>query len=193
MNDTNDKTPQNGKLPAVNVRPSEMMLRIVEGKYYGHPNPSRNEWVLLGGNPTDEVDPWEVTALPVGTMPEKNFDPSLLIRDLERDKGPSADGVCEWTSAGPLAGRLLFCFYTATRGIHTYRVVDGGKRVADHQPLVDSKDRILRFGAPLDIVHDRRGWLYVADFSAPERGDSGRAGGVWLVKPTPEGDIWERK
>ena len=193
MNDTNDKTPQNGKLPAVNVRPSEMMLRIVEGKYYGHPNPSRNEWVLLGGNPTDEVDPWEVTALPVGTMPEKNFDPSLLIRDLERDKGPSADGVCEWTSAGPLAGRLLFCFYTATRGIHTYRVVDGGKRVADHQPLVDSKDRILRFGAPLDIVHDRRGWLYVADFSAPERGDSGRAGGVWLVKPTPEGDIRERK
>lgn len=186
MNDTNDKTPQNGKLPAVNVRPSEMMLRIVEGKYYGHPNPSRNEWVLLGGNPTDEVDPWEVTALPVGTRPEKNFDPSLLIRDLERDKGPSADGVCEWTSEGPLAGRLLFCFYTATRGIHTYQVVDDGKQVADHQPLVDSNDRILRFGAPLDIVHDPRGWLYVADFSAPERGDSGRAGGVWLVKPSPE-------
>ncbi|MEM7558177.1 MAG: hypothetical protein AAF394_03565 [Planctomycetota bacterium] len=193
MNDTNDKTPQKGNLPAVNVRPSEMMLRIVEGKYYGHPNPSRNEWVLLGGNPTDEVDPWEVSALPVGTQPENNFDPSLLIRNLERDKGPSADGVCEWTSEGPLAGRLMFCFYTATRGIHTYQVVDDGKQLTDHQPLVDSNNRILRFGAPLDIVHDPRGWLYVADFSAPERGDSGRAGGVWLVKPMLEDDLQESK
>ncbi len=184
MNDTKEKTPARTGLPAVNVRPSEMMLRIVEGKYYGHPNPARDEWVLLGGNPTAGRDPWEVTALPVGTMPEANFDPSLLIRDLERDKGPSADGVCEWTSEGPLQGRLLFCFYTATRGIHSYRVTADGKQVEDHQPLVGSDSRILRFGAPLDIVHDRRGWLYVADFSAPERGDSGRSGGVWLVKPT---------
>lgn len=182
MNDTSEKTPAHDSLPAVNTRPSEMMLRIVEGKYYGHPNPSRNEWVLLGGNPTDEVDPWEVAALPVGTQPEKNFDPTLLVRNLEEDKGPSADGVCEWTSPGPLAGRLMFCFYTATRGVHTYKVTDG-QQVADHQPLVDSSDRILRFGAPLDIVHDPRGWLYVADFSAPQRGDSGRSGGVWMVKP----------
>ena len=185
MNDTKEKTPGRDGLPAVSTRPSEMMLRIVEGKYYGHPNPARNEWVLLGGNPTDEVDPWEVAALPVGTQPEKNFDSALLIRDLEKDKGPSADGVCEWTSSGPLAGRLLFCFYTATRGIHSYKVTDDGRRVSEHQPLVDASNRILRFGAPLDIVHDPRGWLYVADFSAPQRGDSGRSGGVWLVKTVP--------
>ena len=183
MNDTNDKTPGRDGLPSVNTRPAEMMLRIVEGKYYGHPNPSRNEWVLLGGNPTDQVDPWEVAALPVGTQPEKNFDPTLLIRNLEKDKGPSADGVCEWTSSGPLAGRLLFCFYTATRGIHSYEVTDNGQGVTDHQPLVDSRNRILRFGAPLDIVHHPRGWLYVADFSAPQRGDSGRSGGVWQLRP----------
>ena len=158
------------------------MLRIVEGKYYGHPNPSRKEWVLLGGNPTPGVDTWEVTTLPVGTNPEANFDPALLIRNLEKDKGPSADGVCEWTSAGPLQRRLLFCFYTATRGIHSYMVTADGKNVIDHQPLVGENDRILRFGAPLDIVHDPRGWLYVADFSAPQRGDSGLSGGVWLVK-----------
>ncbi len=182
MNDTKEKTPAREGLPAVTSRPTEMMLRIVDGKYYGHPNPTRDEWVLLGGNPTADVDPWEVPELPVGTKPESNFDPSLLIRDLEKDKGPSADGVCEWTSAGPLQGRLMFCFYTATRGIHTYRVTDDGKRVADHQPLVSSNNRIMRFGAPLDIVHDLRGWLYVADFSAPQRGDSGRSGGVWLVK-----------
>lgn len=183
MNDTNERTPTRNDLPAVNVRPSEMMLRIVRGSYYGHPNPSRNEWVLLGGNPTPDIDPWEVAALPVGTQPEKNFDPSLLIRDLEKDKGPSADGVCEWTSPGPLSGRLLFCFYTATRGIHTYKLSRDGRSVSDPQALVDQQHRLLRFGAPLDVVHDERGWLYVADFSAPSRGDGGKAGGVWLVKP----------
>lgn len=183
MNDTRDATPAREGLPAISVRPAEMMLRIVAGKYYGHPNPSRKEWVLLGGNPTADVDPWEIPELPVGTKPEQNFDPSLLVRNLEQDKGPSADGVCEWTSAGELKGRLLFCFYTATRGIHSYKVGADGTSVSDHQPLVGENDRILRFGAPLDIVHDRRGWLYVADFSAPERGDSGRGGGIWLVKP----------
>lgn len=183
MNDTNNSTPARSGLPAVSVRPAEMMLRIVEGKYYGHPNPSRNQWVLLGGNPTAEVDPWEVPELPVGTKPEPNFDPNLFLRNLERDKGPSADGVCEWTSTGPLQGRLLFCFYTATRGIHSYKVRVDGTAVSDHQPLVDANNRVLRFGAPLDIVHDKNGRLYVADFSAPERGDSGRGGGVWLVTP----------
>ena len=137
--------------------PAAVMVRIVRGKYYGHPNPSRNEWVLLGGNPTSDADPWEVDALPVGTQPEKNFDPTLLIRDLEKDKGPSADGVCEWTDAGPLKGRLLFCFYTATRGIHTYKVSQDGRSVDDPQPLVDQQHRVLRFGAPLDVVFDKRG------------------------------------
>ena len=188
MNDTNEKTPARNGLPALSVRPDEMMIRIVEGQYYGHPNPARKEWVLLGGNPTNGTDPWEVPELPVGTKPEPNFDPSLLIRNLEKDKGPSADGVCEWTADGPLKGRLLFCFYTATRGIHTYQVTRDGKGIADHHPLVDPGDRVLRFGAPLDVVHDPRGWLYVADFSAPERGDSGRSGGVWLVRPSkPQG------
>lgn len=182
MNDTSDQTPARDNLPAVTARPAEMMLRIMEGKYYGHPNPSRNEWVLLGGNPTSKVDPWEVASLPVGTQPEANFDPALLIRDLEKDKGTSANGVCEWLGDGPLKQRLMFCFYTATRGIHSYQFSDDGMQVIDHQPLVDRDNRILRFGAPLDVVFDPRGWLYVADFSAPARGDSGKAGGVWLVK-----------
>jgi hypothetical protein len=139
--------------------------------------------VLLGGNPTADVDPWEVPELPVGTQPEPQFDPSLLIRNLEADHGPSADGVCEWTGPGPLQGRLVFCFYTATRGLHTYRLSDDGRSIVDHQPLLDEHRRRLRFGAPLDVVYDPRGWLYVADFSAPERGDSGRGGGVWVVRP----------
>ena len=183
MNDTKEKTPANEGLPAVSVRPSEMMLRIVRGKYYGHPNPSRNQWVLLGGNPTKGIDPWEVPELPVGTMPDPNFDPALLIRDMEKDKGPSADGVVEWTNNGPLKGRLIFCFYTATRGIHTYQLSADGKRIIDHQPLLDVDGKPLQLGAPLDVAFHPGGWLYVADFSALERGDSGKNGGIWKVEP----------
>lgn len=191
MNDTNERTPSRDGLPAVSVRPTEMLLRILPGRYFGHPNPSRNEWVLLGGNPTADVDPWEVATLPVGTRPEPAFDPALLIRNLERDKGPSADGCCEWTGPGPLHGRLVICFYTATRGLHTYAFSDDGTTVIDHQPLLDEQGRLLRFGAPLDVVYDSGGWLYVADFSAPERGDSGQQGGVWRVAPIQAGSPGE--
>ncbi|HEV7283181.1 MAG TPA: Ig-like domain-containing protein [Pirellulaceae bacterium] len=183
MNDTGERTPGRDGLPSVSARPREMMIRIVRGKYYGHPNPSRGEWTLLGGNPTDERDPWEVPELPVGTQPDRNFDPALLIRDLEQDKGPSADGCCEWTRKDALEGRLIFCFYTATRGLHAYAFSQDGARVVDHAALTDESGEPLRFGAPLDVVFDPAGRLYVADFSAPERGDSGKEGGVWAVDP----------
>lgn len=183
MNDTGEKTPAMRGLSPLSVRPAEMLIRIVEGKYYGHPNPSRGERVLLGGNPTEGLDPWEVEEYPVGTMPDPRFDPTLLLRNLEEDKGPSADGCVEWTGPGPLRGRLLICFYTATRGIHTYAFSADGSQVTDHQPLLDESGDPLRFGAPLDVVFDPAGRLYVADFSAPERGDSGQDGGVWMAAP----------
>lgn len=183
MNDTNETTPAGDGVPAISARPPEMLIRIVRGKYYGHPNPARDEWVLLGGNPTENRDPWEVPEYPVGIQPDPNFDPSLLIRNLETDRGPSANGCTEWTAAGPLQGRLMICFYTATRGIHTYQFSEDGTAVVDHQPLLNEKGEILRFGAPLDVVFHPAGHLFVADFSAPERGDSGKNGGVWQVSP----------
>ncbi len=73
MNNTNDMTPGHEALPSISARPAEMMLRIVRGKYYGHPNPARDQWVFQDGNPTAGVDPWEVPGLPVGTMPERTL------------------------------------------------------------------------------------------------------------------------
>ena len=37
---------------------------IKPGKYYGHPNPSRDEWVMNGGNPTSGDDPIRSPAIP---------------------------------------------------------------------------------------------------------------------------------
>ena len=44
-----------------------------KGKYYGHPNPSRSEYVLNGGNPTTAKDPMEVSEYPVGITTDKNY------------------------------------------------------------------------------------------------------------------------
>jgi len=186
QNDTAERSPENAarKLPAVSVRADEPLLRIAEGKYYGHPNPARNEWVLMGGNPTSGDDPWEISALPVGTQPEPNFDPALFIYNLVRVNGQSANGCAEWRGPGPLQGRLLIGFYTSSRTVHTFAFSADGSRVVSDEPLCDASGASLKFGAPLDLVIDNaHGHLYVADFADTRRKDSAAEGALWLVEP----------
>ncbi len=190
QNDTNEMSPANParQLPAVPMRADEPLLRIAAEKYYGHPNPARNEWVLMGGNPTPEKDPWETTNLPVGTQPEPGFDPGLLIYNLVRVNGQSADGCAEWRGAGPLKGRLLIAFYTSARTIHTFAFDSEGSRVVAEEPLSDVQGAPLRFGAPLDLVIDQaHSRLYVADFADTRRKDSAREGALWLVELAEKG------
>jgi glucose/arabinose dehydrogenase len=184
MNDTGDSSPARDGVPALKgIRADEMLIRIRPGSYYGHPNPSLGRHVLLGGNPTPGVDPWEVSAYPVGVQPEPSFDPSLLIYNLAKIGGPSANGCLEYRGNGPLRGQLLICFYTSTRTICAFTLSRNGAMVLSHEHLRDRDGRDLKFGAPLDIAQDARGRLYVADFSDPRRGDSGRDGGVWVLLP----------
>ena len=63
-------------IPGLNNVPqtqNDYLFRVVEGGYYGHPNPTRDEWVLNGGNPTSGVDSAEVSAYPTGTRPDRNY------------------------------------------------------------------------------------------------------------------------
>lgn len=185
QNDTGEWSPENQarQLPAISVRADEPLLRIVEGKYYGHPNPSRNEWVLMGGNPTPDEDPWEIRQLPVGTQPEATFDPSLLIYNLVRIDGQSANGSAEWRGAGPLKGRFLICCYTSSRAIHSFAFSKDGSRVTADEPLSDHTGAPLKFGAPLDLVIDNaNSRVYVADFADTRRKDSTSTGNLWLVE-----------
>ena len=77
-------TPSGPGVPSLHsVFPDEDLVRIVQGGYYGHPNPSRKQYVLLGGNPTAGLDPWDEcgwlrgvhVARPVARSP-----PRLLLR-----------------------------------------------------------------------------------------------------------------
>ena len=185
MNDTGDATPAGpGGVPSLKaVHADEPLVRVLAGKHYGHPSPPLGEFVLNGGNPTPDRDPWEIAAYPVGTRPGRRFDPSLLMFNLVPVGGQSADGCAEYTPAGPLHGRLLVCFYTSARTVHSFAFSETGDRVVDDAPLCDSDGKALRFNAPLDLAVHPKGWIYVIDFSDPRRGDSGREGAVWLLKP----------
>jgi glucose/arabinose dehydrogenase len=146
------------------VFPDEDLVRIVEGAYYGHPNPARKEIVLMGGNPTAGVDPWEVPEYPVGVKPEPRFDPAHLIFNLKSINGTSANGCAEYTAPGPLKGRLLICFYEGTHTLHTFAFGDGGRTVADQRPILDEGGESLKFTQPLDVAVHPSGRIYVADF-----------------------------
>lgn len=184
MNDTGDPVPVRDGIGGFSARPPEMMIRIVEGAHYGHPNPSRDQWILLGGNSGHPARPWQIDGYPAGTEPDPGFDPELLIYDLESIDGPSANGAVEYRTPGPLDGRLILAFYTATRGLHSFLLDEDGRSVLEHQPLLDPDGRQLRLASPLDLAHDpASGRLLVADFTAPERGDTGRDGGLWILRP----------
>jgi outer membrane protein assembly factor BamB len=163
------------------VFPDEALVRIVEGGYYGHPNPSRREHVLLGGNPTAGVDPWEVVEYPIGVSPEPSFHPANLIFNLKRINGTSADGCAEHTAPGPLQGRLLICFFEGTHTLHTFAFNATGTAVTDERPLVGEDDQALTFTQPLDVAVHPTGRIYVADFGAWST--FGGGGAIWLLEP----------
>jgi hypothetical protein len=187
MNDTAQPTPAHPKLPVLEaLHADEPLIRIVEGAYYGHPNPSINRFVVQGGNPTAAKDPWEIDRYPVGTSPEVNFDPSQLIYNLAKVGGQSADGCIEYRHAGALQGALLICFYTSSRAIGAFQFSDDGRSVAAFDYLRDESGAVIRLGAPLDITTDRAGRIYVVDFEDSRRGDAGNGGGLWLLTPVKD-------
>jgi glucose/arabinose dehydrogenase len=161
------------------VFPDEPLVRIVAGGYYGHPNPARNHFVLMGGNPTSGVDSWEVPEYPVGVEPDPRFNPANLLFNLKTVNGTSANGCAEYTRPGPLQGRLLICFYEGTQTIHTFAFNSAGTTVTDDGPLLDAHRECLRFQHPLDVAVHPSGRIYVADFG--DWGTFGGGGAIWSL------------
>ena len=46
----------------------ESLFILERGRHYGFPNPPRAQFVLAGGNPTDERDLFDIQGYPVGTV-----------------------------------------------------------------------------------------------------------------------------
>ncbi|RAU82422.1 PKD domain-containing protein [Pontibacter arcticus] len=152
---------------------NDYLFRVEKGGYYGHPNTLRNEYIMLGGNPTSGIDPGEVVwsengivkGYPVGTPAEPNF------RGWSYDFGTniSPNGVIEYKSnafGGKLKGKLFVCRFS------------GGDDLIVMEPGGTSKDIVrategiripgLRrpFSNPLDIIEDvETGNLYLTEYT----------------------------
>lgn len=166
-----DSNPNNGMylgpaVPAINPlneTQNDYLYLINEGGggYYGHPNPSRSEYVLNGGNPTSGTDPFEVKSYPVGTQPDRNY------RGAAFDFGAkhSANGILEYKSNafnGALKGKLLVVQYSG--GDNIVALSRSGGTITGSQVGMTGT---TGFGDPLDLVEDtRNGNLYVAEYGA---------------------------
>jgi hypothetical protein len=152
----------------------DWLFRVVQNGYYGHPNPTRNEFVLNGGNPTSGADPAQVSEYPVGTLPDRNW------RGFAYDFGLnySPDGVIQYKYGGfggALVGKLLVVRFSAGDDIIVLEPGINGD-------IVSSNDAIASFDGfndPLDLVENpANGFLYVSEYDR-----AGGQGKITLLRP----------
>ena len=92
----------------------DYLFRVEGGGYYGHPNPTRGEYVMNGGNPTGGTDKNEVVAKgkknghAVGVQPEENY---RIDSAYSLGENRSPNGAVEYKSdvfGASLKGAVLF-------------------------------------------------------------------------------------
>lgn len=140
---------------------TDYVFDVRAGRYYGHPNPTRCEWVLNGGNPTAASDPVQVNAYPVGTLPDRNWDPAGIWNP---GLHASSNGAVEYQGTaffgGALDGDLLVVRYNADQDVVVLQLDAAGKVVSQTAGLPG----LTGFDEPLDItLHVPTGRLYVAE------------------------------
>ncbi len=140
----------------------DMLYRAEAGRYYGHPNPKRCEWVLNGGNPTSGVDLLEEPQYPVGTLPDRNWTPPAF------DYGEhfSPNGIIEYKNSrfsGALQGKMLVVRYSGGKDILVLAVDPATKAISGSQVLNTNG---IKFADPLDLVENTaNGYLYLAEYA----------------------------
>jgi glucose/arabinose dehydrogenase len=160
-------------LTGVPTAETDYVFDVRPGRYYGHPNPVRCEWVLAGGNPTAAADPFEVPAYPAGTRPDPNFD---LSGTYDAGLHASANGVIEYRGSafgGALDGRLLVVRYSSGQDIETFDVAASGAL----SNRTTGRTGLTGFSQPLDVTQDlATGNLYVTELGADR---------ITLLRPRP--------
>jgi hypothetical protein len=171
-----DGTPYTGPqvpgLTNVPVAEDDYLFRVVAGGYYGHPNPSRCEWTLNGGNPTSGVDPIEVAQYPVGTQRDRNYRGAAFLFGLHY----SPDGVVEWKSSvfPSLQGKLLVARFSGGDDIIVLSLDPVTKEVSATQTGITG---FTGFSDPLDLaVDDPTGNVYLAEHAGQK---------ITLLRPHP--------
>ncbi|MEM6313006.1 MAG: hypothetical protein AAF743_02920, partial [Planctomycetota bacterium] len=139
----------------------DTLYRIEQGGYYGHPNPTRGEFVSFGGNPTAGPDAWElVPEYAVGTAPDVNFVEPIY----SFGNNFSPNGTIEYQSStfdGALAGRLLVTRFSGGDDVLTMKPNKTGG-IASVQAGIPG---LTGFNDPIDLTENlANGNLYVAEY-----------------------------
>jgi glucose/arabinose dehydrogenase len=167
-------------VPAITSNPTEeedYFYRILPGGYYGHPNPSRCEWVLNGGNPTSSnSDHNQVAAYPVGVQPDRNY------RGYTFNFGAhySPNGMIEWKapSVPSLMGKILVIRYSGGDDIIVLTVDPATKGISNSQTGITGFGGFI---APLDITHNvTNGDIYVTEHDTNTGGQH-----IYRLRPNP--------
>lgn len=154
----------------------DYLYRVVQGGYYGHPNPKRCEWVLNGGNSETTPNGTRITEYASGINPDPNF--RGISWDFGLNKSPN--GVIEYRSSvfsSALRGKLLVVRYSANDDILVLTPGANGDIVSEESGILGFSG----FNNPLDLIEDRRnGNIYVSEYQNEQDFLAGR---IVLLKP----------
>jgi len=139
---------------------NDWLDHIIPGKYYGHPNPQWNHFVLNGGNPTPSDSPSQIQEYPLGTKPDPDWQAPIY------DFGPhvSADGTIEYMSdvfGGKLKHALIVCRFNAGSDLIAIKLKADGTL----DSALPGIPGLTNLNAPLALCEDRtNGNIYVAEY-----------------------------
>ena len=165
-----------GSVPPLANQPTQrdLLFDVVEGGYYGHPNPTRCEWVLNEGN--DPANPPKSAGqggskYPLGTKADPNY--RGIAYDFEFNKSPN--GSIEYKSAtfgGQLKGRLVVTRFSNNNDLiflqpdgATGDILGAQTEVGITGVANSTMQGVGGFNDPLEVVEDvRNGNLYVNQY-----------------------------
>ena len=142
---------------------TDYMFNVKKGKYYGHPNLLRCEYILNAGNPVGYTgNPlFKVNAYPSGQAADPNYD---LANVYDAGLHASANGTIEYKNTaafnGALTGKLVVVRYSANQELVTFDVRANGSLSTATTGITG----FTGFAQPLDVTEDvATGNLYVAE------------------------------
>ncbi len=155
-------TPAGGGVQGLTNVPTQddYLFKVTNGKYYGHPNPLRGEYVLNGGNPTTSNDPMEVAKYSTGTMPDSDW--GGYVYDFGKNLSPN--GMIEYKGnafGGALDGKIMIVRYSGGDDIMILSPNANGTIASAETGFMG----LSGFVNPLDLVQDpTTGNVYVIEF-----------------------------
>ena len=132
----------------------DYLFRVVEGSYYGHPNPLRDEYILNEGEASNAKYPG------TGVQPDPNYDAEGSY-SLGENRSPN--GAIEYTSDAfgtSLKNAVLFTEYSGGDDVRAVRLGPDGTPIEDFV-LQRPDGSAIKYIDPLDVAQDADGRVYL--------------------------------